>query len=242
MKILVVEDDPLYASQLEMLVQRMGYSLVGPCDNAFDALDLFHREKPDLLLLDIHLAGEVDGIQLAERANQTRPTPTVFVTSMQDDHTFARAQPIQPVAFIIKPFDALQLQRTIELAVGKMAPSPAHDSFDRHDLVLPDCLFVKVREKLEKVLLDDILYAEADDRYSILHTHDNHKFALRLPLSELETKLPASRFIRSHRSYLVQLRWLQSVDLQSMTILVKDKRVPLSKGYREQLLERLDQI
>lgn len=63
-----------------------------------------------------------------------------------------------------------------------------------------------------------------------------------LPLSELETKLPASRFIHSHRSYLVQLRWLQSVDLQSMTIQVKDKRVPLSKGYREQLLERLDQI
>jgi len=242
MKILLVEDDPLYASQLEMLVQRMGYIPVGPSDNAFDALDLFHREKPDLLLLDIQLAGDVDGIQLAERIHQARPTPTVFVTSMQDDHTFARAQKTQPAAFIIKPFDALQLQRTIELAVGKMAPGTAPDAFDRQDLVLADCLFVKVRDKLEKVSLDDILYAEADDRYSILHTQGNHKFALRLPLSELEAKLPVSRFARSHRSYIIQLRWMQSVDLQSMMIQVKDKQVPLSKGYREQILERLEQI
>jgi DNA-binding LytR/AlgR family response regulator len=242
MKILLVEDDPLYASQLEMLIGRMGYTIVGPCDSAFDALDLFHREKPDLLLLDIHLAGDVDGIQLAQRANQAHPTPTVFVTSMQDDHTFARAQKIQPAAFIIKPFDALQLQRTIELAVGKMAPGTAPDAFDRHDLVLADCLFVKVRDKLEKVPLDDILYVEADDRHSILHTQSNHKFALRLPLSELETKLPVSRFARSHRSYLIHLRWIQSVDLQAMTIQVKEKQVPLSKGCREQILERLEQI
>lgn len=242
MKILLVEDDPLYASQLEMLVEHMGYALAGTCDNAFDALDLFYRKKPDLLLLDIHLAGDVDGIQLAERANQARPTPTVFVTSMQDDSTFARALKIHPIAFIIKPFDALQLQRTIEVAVGRMAPGPAHNSFDRHDLVLSDCLFVKVREKLEKVLLNDILYAEADDRYSILHIEGNRKFALRLPLSELESKLPATHFARSHRSYIIHLRWLQSVDLQSMIIQVKDKQVPLSKRYREHILGRLEQI
>ncbi len=242
MKILIVEDDPLYASQLEMLVGRMGYPLAGSCDNAFDALDLFHREKPDLLLLDIHLIGDVDGIQLAERVHQIHPTPTVFVTSLQDDITFARARKIQPIAFIIKPFDTLQLQRTIELAVSKMSLDPAQDSFDKHDLVLPDCLFIKVREKLEKVLLDDILYAEADDRYAILYTQSNHKYALRLPLSELEAKLPANRFARSHRSYLIHLKWLQSVDLQSMTIQIKDKQVPLSKGHREQILERLEQI
>ena len=67
-------------------------ALVGPCDNAFDALDLFHREKPDLLLRDIHLAGDVDGIQLAERANRASPKPTVFVITLQDDGTFACAQ------------------------------------------------------------------------------------------------------------------------------------------------------
>lgn len=121
-------------------------------------------------------------------------------------------------------------------------PRTAPDSFDRHELVLSDCLFVKVRDKLEKVLRDDILYAETDDRYSILYTQRNHKFALRLLLSELEAKLPASRFARSHRSCIAHLRWLQSVDLQSIMIQVKDKQVPLSKGYREQIWEQLEKI
>lgn len=242
MKILLVEDDPLYANQLEILVEQMGYELAGLCDNAFDALDLFHRTAPDLLVLDIHLSGEMDGIQLAARLQQTRLVPTVFITSMQDDATFARAQQTQPVAFILKPFDGLQLQRTIELAVGKMGPNAPAASFEAQDLVLPDCLFIKVRDKLEKVMLDDILYVEADNRYTIVHTAAGRRFVVRLSLGELEAKLPPNRFARTHRSYLIHLKWLQSVDLQTMMTQIKDKQVPLSKGFKEGILERLAQI
>ena len=242
MKFLIVEDEPLYASQLEMLVDQMGYGLAGTFDNAFDALDCFYREKPDFLLLDINISGEIDGIQLAEKANIARPTPTVFITSRQDDDTFARVQKTQPVAFIIKPFDILQLQRTIELAVTRMASKDAPNTFDHNDLALHDCLFIKVRQKLEKVHFDDILFLEADDRYSILYTTAGHKFAIRMPLGDLEEKLSPGRFARTHRSFLIQLKWMQSVDLQEMIIHLKDKHVPLSKGYRDDFLKRLEQV
>ncbi|MBC7774017.1 MAG: response regulator [Phycisphaerae bacterium] len=244
MKILIVEDEPIHADRFEMLAEQLGYEVAGNCDNAFDALDCFHRTAPDLLLLDIHIRGEIDGIQLAERINQVRPMPVVFVTSLQDDETFARAQGTQPVAFILKPFDTLQLQRAIELAVSRLASAPtlSQSDFEQNDLVLPDCLFVKVREKLEKVPFDEILYVESEGRYSMLYTAGGRKFAIRIPLGELEMKLPEGRFARTHRSNLIHLKWLQSVDLQEMTVLVKDKSVPLSKGFREQILARLDQV
>lgn len=241
MKILIAEDEPLYAGQLEMLVERLGYDVAGVFDNAFDALDCFHREKPDLLLLDINLAGEVDGIELAARANRTQAVPVVFVTSLQDDETFARAQQTHPAAFIIKPFDALQLQRSIELAVAQLVHSP-ETTFDMNDLALRDCLFIKVREKLEKVRFDEILYAKADDRYSELHTTAGRKFVVRMALSQLEEKLPVRQFARTHRSFLINLNQIQSVDLQENMILVSDKSIPMSKGYRDQVLERLEQL
>lgn len=242
MKLLIVEDEPLYASQLEMLVEQMGYALAGTFDNAFDALDCFHREQPDFLLLDINLSGDIDGIQFAERVNKIRPTPTIFITSRQDNDAFARVQKTDAVAFIIKPFDILQLQRTIELAVAKMASNDVHNTFDQSDFAMQDCLFIKVRQKLEKVHFDEILFLEADDRYSILYTAGGNKFAIRMPLGDLEEKLPQSRFARTHRSFLIQLKWMQSVDLHDMIIHIKDRHVPLSKGYRDDLLKRLEQV
>ncbi len=241
MKILIVEDEPLYAGKLEMLMERMGYAVAGVFDNAFDALDCFHRKKPDLLLLDINLAGEVDGIELAARANRVRAVPVVFITSLQDDETFARAQQTHPAAFIIKPFDELQLQRSIELAVAQMAQS-TETTFESNDLVLRDCLFIKVREKLEKVRFDEILYAEADDRYSELYTTAGRRFVVRMALSQLEEKLPVRQFARTHRSFLINLNQIQSVDLQENFIQIKGKSIPLSKGYRGQVLERLEQL
>jgi DNA-binding LytR/AlgR family response regulator len=242
MKLLIVEDEPLYANQLEMLVEQMGYTLAGSYDNAFDALDCFHREQPDFLLLDINLSGDVDGIQLAERVNKIRPTPTVFITSRHDNDTFEQVQKTDPVAYLLKPFDSLQLQRTIELAVAKMTTGDSSGTFEQSDLVVQDCLFIKVRQKLEKVHFDDILFLEADDRYSILYTTGGNKFAIRMPLGDLEKRLPSSRFARTHRSFLIQLKWMQSVDLQDMIIHIKDRHVPLSKGYRDDLLKRLEQV
>ena len=244
MTLLIVEDEPIHADRFEMLAEQLGYGIAGVCDNAFDALDCFHRSAPDLLLLDINLRGDINGIQLAGRIQQIRPVPVVFVTALQDDETFALAQRTRPEAFILKPFDSLQLQRAIELAVSRLSEvgSAAPPDFGENDLVLSDCFFVKVRGKLEKVTFGDILYLEADGRHCLLHTAQGHKFAIRIPLSELESKLPAADFARTHRSYVVALRWLKSIDLQQMLVLVKDRSVPLSRSHREAILGRFEQL
>ncbi len=244
MRILIAENEPLHADRFEMLAEQMGYEVSGVFDNAFDALNGFYTQPPDLLLLDIHLSGEVDGIELATRINQNRPVPVVFVTSLTDNETFARARSLRPVAFILKPFDTLQLQRAIELAVSQLEadPQPAPEPFSQYDLVLPDCLFIKVRSKLEKVPLGEILYIEADGRYAMVHTLAGRKYAIRISLTEMLAKLPGKQFAQSHRSYVVNLSCLQQLDLQEMTVLVGGQTIPLSKSHRDDLLARLDQV
>lgn len=246
MKILIVEDEALYADQLEMLCEQLEYEVVATCEDAFSALDAFHHHQPDLLLSDINLVGKTDGIQLAERLNKYRRIPTIFVTSLQDNETFVRAQAQLPIAFIVKPFNQLQLQRSIELAVAQLAASdqPTDDfsDFTDHDLQLVDSFFIKVRNKLEKVRLEDIVYVEADGRYSMIHTIQARKFAVRIPLGELEAKLSEDQFLRSHRSYLANVNWLESVDIGEMTIKVKNAEIPLSKGCKEAVLNRLNRL
>lgn len=242
MKILIVEDDPLYAAQLEWLVGSLSYEIAGTCTNAFDAINLFHRKSPDLLLLDIHIIGEIDGIQLASHINKIRKTPVIFITSLSDDETFNRVQQIGPAGFIIKPFNPLQLQRVIELTVAKLGELNPNHSFQDNDLILSDCFFIKVREKLVKIVLTEIFYIEADDRYSIIHTISGHKYIIRIPLGELEEKLPSSAFIRTHRSYIIQSKYIQSVNVQDETIQLNQINIPMSKTYREKILDKIKRL
>lgn len=244
MDILIIEDQPLFADQLEMLCEKLGYSVVAICADAFSALDAFHRHQPDLLLSDIHLAGDIDGIELAQKINAYHPVPVIFVTSLQDAETFSRAQSVLPLAFIIKPFTELQLQRSIELAVTRLAAGDKDvgQDFAEQDLQLNNNFFVKVGNKLEKIAVADIVYIAADGRYCMVYLRSGHKYAVRIPLSELSGKLDQATFVQSHRSYLVNTELLERVNLADMTLTVSGQEVPISKGYKDGVISRLEQL
>ncbi|MEM6771526.1 MAG: response regulator [Bacteroidota bacterium] len=246
MNILIIEDQPLYADQLEILCEKLGYTVVDNCPDAFSALDAFHRHQPDLLLSDIHLAGAVDGIELAQKLNAHRPVPVIFITSLRDAETFSRAQSVLPLAFIVKPFTEIQLQRSIELAVARLAAGiggeQAENDFAARDLQYKDNFFVKVGNKLEKIAVVNIVFVAADGRYCMIYVRSGRKYAVRIPLSELAEKLDDKVFVRSHRSYLVNAELLESINLADMTLSVFGQEVPISKGYKEAILQRLQQL
>lgn len=244
MNILIIEDQSLYADQLEILCEKLGYSVVANCPDAFSALDAFHRHQPDLLLSDIHLTGEIDGIELARRLHEHRPVPVIFITSRQDAETFSRAQSVLPLAFIVKPFTELQLQRSIELAVLRLAASGGASTadFTEEDLQYKDSFFVKLGNKLEKITVKDIAYVAADGRYCMVYTRTGRKYAVRIPLFELFQKLNETTFVQSHRSYLINTDLLESINLGDMTLTVAGQEVPVSKGYKDRVLNQLEQL
>jgi len=239
MKVLIVEDEELYGDQLEMLIEKLEYELLGIVDNSVEALQIIEKTPPDLILMDIYIKGQYDGIELAARIHQDFDIPIIFITSLQDDLTFQRAARTNPIHFITKPFSDLQLQRSIELSIRNLAKQEEENW--ETDLVFKNHLFIKVRHKLEKIAIEDILFVEADGRYCQICTEEK-KYLVRLSLQELTGMLPAASFIQVHRSYLVNASKILNIDLQDSLVQIKQHQVPLSKRHRELLLKKLNWI
>lgn len=244
-KILIVEDEPLYAANLEMLVEELGYACAGVADNAEDALQKIGQQAPDLILMDINIVGQTDGIALAEQINQHDTVPIIFITSLRDDETYDRAKTIRPYAFVSKPFNQIDLQRTIELAVSRLSEhEPEQESVKdtwSQDILFKNCFFVKVRQQLVKVPFEEILFLEVDKHYCTIATGDK-KFIVRMSLKELLGKLPADLFLQTHRRYIVNASKIESFDLADSVVQVAGHPIALSRGYRAQVLEQLSYL
>ena len=246
-KILIVEDQELYAEQLEMLIDKLDYEHMGTVNNSTDALSIVLSDLPDLILMDIHIEGSHDGIELANIIHKSHPIPIIFITSLQDDATFSRANQTNPISFLIKPFNDIQLQRIIEITIKNLAKQ--EETADHktqkeeweNDFLFQEHFYIKTRQKLEKVAVDSVLFLASDGHHSWVHTEEK-KFLVRLSMKELLKRLPTELFVQTHRSYVVNFKKVQSVDLEESTINVGNQQVPLSKRNREELLKKLNWI
>jgi CheY-like chemotaxis protein len=103
-KILVVEDEGIVAFNLQQRLQQLGYEVLGPAESDQDSLALVTRERPDLVLMDIHIKGELDGIELAGLLGNDFHLPIVYLTAYSEDATLERARHTRPYGYLIKPF------------------------------------------------------------------------------------------------------------------------------------------
>ncbi len=243
MKILIAEDNLIFANTLELIIEELGYELAGIADNANDLMHLHIAMEPDIVLLDIQLNGTKDGIDIANQIMESkRPVPIIFMTSLQDNATFERAKATNPFAYLVKPFDALLLQRTIELAFYKYEKGIwEEDNFVgwEKDMVVKDCLFVKVEQHLEKVMIQDIAYIDVLTKYTSIHT-TKQEYSLRMSLKELYAKLPAGMFMQINRYTLINVNYIEKVDLQDLRIKISGKFYPISRNYKDYVLGRLN--
>jgi len=118
-KILVVEDDIIIAITIEGRLKEFGYKVVGRASTAQDAIKKTIEFEPDLVLMDIHLKGPVDGIEAAETIYGIHNIPVVYLTAFSDENTLERAQKTSPFGYIVKPFNDSTLKTTIKLALLK---------------------------------------------------------------------------------------------------------------------------
>jgi len=117
-KILIVEDEIIVARDLQANLQRMGYEVVGIAVSGRMAVKLATRMRPDLVLMDIALKGNMDGIEAAEEIGGLFDIPVIYLTAHSDTSTFARAKMTRPSGYIIKPFEAKKLEEAIESALA----------------------------------------------------------------------------------------------------------------------------
>jgi CheY-like chemotaxis protein len=118
-RVLLVEDDNIIAKVAEWRLKNLGYALCGRATTGAEAMEIVVRNKPDVVLMDINIKGEIDGIETAKMIKKGFNIPVIYVTSHSDGPTLERAKATQPDGFIIKPFEDNELRVAIELALKK---------------------------------------------------------------------------------------------------------------------------
>jgi PAS domain S-box-containing protein len=118
-KILIVEDEGVAALSLQSILTKMGYGVVGIAITGMEAIKMARDLKPDVILMDIHLKGEMDGIQTTEKINEFSDLPVIFLTAYADDETVKRALTTKSHSFLVKPYNPREIYSNIEFAIYK---------------------------------------------------------------------------------------------------------------------------
>lgn len=231
----------IIAADISVQLTKLGYEMVGINTRAEDALTYLADSRPDIILMDIVLTGKMNGIEAARVILEKYQLPVVFLTSNSDDATFQRALAARPYAFISKPFQKADLERTLKVALRRIEvegnSQPLPESTD-HISNMDDRLFIRLKDQMVKVLLSDILFAEADRNYCKVSTEKQTHF-LSVPLRSFEAQLPADRFVRIHRSFVVNLQKIDSISEHHEYVVIQDNRIPISRRSRDDVAKRL---
>ncbi len=118
--IMIVEDERIVALDLKQRLQTMGYVVKAMASAGHEAVEKAGAVRPDLILMDIHLANGMDGIEAAEHIRKLYHIPVIFLTAYADEGTLARAKVVKPLGYILKPFEEQELLTTIEKAFSTL--------------------------------------------------------------------------------------------------------------------------
>ena len=166
LRILIVEDDMIIAANIAMQLTKLGYDVIGIESRGEEALAHVKLNPPDLMLMDINLKGKLNGIETVKAIQLSCDIPVIYLTANSDEGTFSNAKSTHPYAFISKPFNQIDLERTVALVQEQLAPRKAIEKPLVAELeLMNDRIFIRHNGRMVKLLLDDILYIEADRNY-----------------------------------------------------------------------------
>ncbi|MDA3818411.1 MAG: LytTR family transcriptional regulator DNA-binding domain-containing protein [Prolixibacteraceae bacterium] len=244
-KILIVEDEFMIAEDIAMRLDDFGYEVVDNVSTAKQALDIIENSSVDLALLDINISGPVDGIQLASVIQEKFNIPFIYLTSLASKAVVERAQKTLPSAFLLKPFNDRQVQIAIDMALNnfekKAVASTAQETNDpiknEPMVVFKGSLFLKKDSHFERLNFDDVLYLEAASNYTSVVTKKG-RYVYSTILKYFEEKLPGDKFVRIHRSYIVNLDSVTG--FEGGYLFVNDVHIPISKKRKDSLFNILN--
>lgn len=245
--ILVVEDESIVAKDIQHSLKKLGYLVVDLCSTGEQAIQSTEEKKPDLVLMDIMLKGEMSGIEAANVIRERYNIPVIFLTAYADESTFSKAKVTEPYGYIIKPFKEIDLHTSIEMALYKheKATEVKKERDFLYNIVeskdSKDIIFIKSNSRLVRVKTKDIYFVEALKDYVIINTV-NGRYTIHSTMKDIESKLPSNEFIRVHRSFIVRLDRIASIE-QPNLIMEDDKKViPIGGSYKDELLKRINLI
>jgi len=228
MNCLIVDDNKIARTTLKKLISLdPSLVLVDECSNATEAYVKILEQSIDLLFLDIEMPG-MTGMELAQSLGQKRPL-IIFTTSNRD--YAADAFDLDVIDFITKPVTTVRFLQSIDKAreFRKTKILPA-------DLIEEDFIFIRDSGTVRRLQLDNILYLEAQGDYVKIYVASQF-YNIHTTLKSVEEKLPASVFLRVHRSFIINVSKIDT--LEGGTLIINKSLVPVSDAYRAALNKRM---
>jgi two-component system LytT family response regulator len=243
LRVAVVDDEALArAVLLEYLAAVPGVEVVAECANGFDAVKAVADLKPDLLLLDVQMP-KLDGFEVLELVG--RDVAVVFVTAY--DQYALKAFEVHAVDYLLKPFGQERLVEALDrararLGRGERLPPPDMAAAARRDRGAASRVLVRDGAKVHVLPAARIAYAQAQDDY-VCFSCEGRNYLKEQTLAEVEASLDPARFVRVHRSYLLNLDFLARMDVDErenrIAVLTDGRTLPVSRAGYARLSELL---
>ena len=222
---IIIEDEPLALEKTKNFVNRIPFlNLATTFDNALEGLAYLNNNKIDLLFLDISM-DELSGIDLLE---SSKIASQVIITTAYQEYAL-KGYELQITDYLLKPFT---FNRFLQ-AVNK-----AHENLLHHSsATCSEFIFIKTENRLEKIMLNEILYIEGQRDYLRIHTLTRKVMTLQ-NFSELEKLIPSNLVCRVHKSYMVALNKIDLIERSRIKI--GDHIIPISDTYKETFLQLIN--
>lgn len=230
-KIAIVEDEIIIAKTIVLAIEAIGYEVVGTVGKYNEAMDMIAKSTPDLLLLDVNLGTNKDGIDLAFEVKKRFGTPVIFLTANSDTATITRAKEINPLAFLVKPFSKNDLFSAIEIGWNN------YNKNLNFVLEKPKHIYLKIGRAFEKINLESILYFKNDQNYIDIFLISGKKIIVRYTSTELLRLLPENQFVKINRTYIVNIKHIDKIDIKCLHL--AQLTIPISKEVRELLIQKM---
>ena len=228
---LIVDDEPVAQQILEKYINQIeALHLIAKCSNAFEAMNILHQEKVDILFLDIKMPS-LSGIEMLKTIQNQ---PKVILTTAFSEFAVESYEYgvidylLKPIAFerFLKTVNKILLPQNIDFNNGKA---------EEKLTIQPTFIFFKANKKIFKYYLVDILFIEGSGNYIKVHTQNDKSLMVLDKLTDLLEKLPPRQFLRVHKSFIINISHI--IKIEGNVLFIRDREIPISNTFRKDLDE-----
>ena len=239
LKIIIAEDVANLEIDLQNRLVNMGFEVVALVSSPDDALKAISENKVDIMLMDTYSDLSVNGFEVAKQVKEKFDVPVVFLSAEDKNDFSSEIDDFGPCVFMNKPISDNELKANIIMATQAKEVSSIVSSMPKS--VQSPYIFVRADYRLNKIRLSEVYYLEAKKDYVIIHTSDN-VYTVHATMKEMMRVLPEDLFIRTHRSYIVNIDKVFSIKYPDLIIENKMKTIPIGGLYRKSFFERINVI
>ena len=212
-----------------MLLKELQYPVLGTANSSDQGLVKIMQEKPDVILLDIYIEGSNNGIEFAKKIKHLN-IPVIFMTAYNDEKLYDLAKELNPIAFLVKPFNNISLKSILERVKFQLQKEKEHANNVNDN----EFIFIKNSKTIDKVFVKDIYFVKSEGNYCYIYTEDK-KYVLKISLVKMHEKLSQPIFLRVHRGHVVNKKKIVTVSKNLSALSLGNFEIPIGGKYKNSI-------